>query len=94
MLEFINNEIKADIVLWGGDSVPHNLESISFESNLETLQKATELVKDNIKDGKLYATVGNHDTFPQDFWVGKDKGDNPLLQEWKKSWTPLFSEKE
>jgi len=37
MLEFINNEIKADIVLWGGDSVPHNLESISFESNLETL---------------------------------------------------------
>lgn len=70
MLEFINNEIKPDVVLWGGDSVPHNMDSISFDSNLDTLQKATELVKDNIKDAKLYAAVGNHDTYPQDKWIG------------------------
>jgi len=70
MLQFINNEIKPDVALWGGDSIPHNLDTISFDSNLDTLLKATELVKDNIKDAKLYATVGNHDTYPQDYWVG------------------------
>lgn len=66
MLQFINNEIKPDVALWGGDSVPHNIGTISFESNLDTLVKATELVKNNLKDVKLYATVGNHDTYPLD----------------------------
>jgi len=64
MLQFINDEIKPDVALWGGDSVPHNLGTITFDSNLDTVIKATELVKDNLKDAKIYATVGNHDTYP------------------------------
>ena len=60
----MNDEIKPDVTLWGGDSIPHNMDTISFDSNLDTLQKAFSLVNDNIKDSKLYATVGNHDTYP------------------------------
>ena len=44
MLEFINDEIKPDIALWGGDSVPHNMDSNSFDGNLDILLKATSLV--------------------------------------------------
>jgi len=94
MLKFINDEIKPDVALWGGDSVPHNADTGSFDSNLDTLVRATELVKDGIKDAKLYATVGNHDTYPLDYWVGTSPRDNPVLQKWKKSWTTLFTEKE
>lgn len=44
MLQFINNKINPDVVLWGGDSIPHNLDSISFDGNLDTLNKAMKLV--------------------------------------------------
>ena len=37
MLKFINDDIKPDIAFWGGDSIPHNLDTISFDSNLDTL---------------------------------------------------------
>lgn len=94
MLKFINDEIKPDVALWGGDSVPHNADTGSFDSNLDTLVRATELVSGGLKDANLYATVGNHDTFPLDYWVGTSPGDNPLLQKWKASWMPLFTEAE
>jgi hypothetical protein len=56
--------------MWGGDSVPHNIGTITFDSNLDTVVRATELVKNNLKDVKIYATVGNHDSYPLNQWIG------------------------
>ena len=34
MLDFISNELKPDAVLWGGDSIPHNVDTLNLESNV------------------------------------------------------------
>ena len=38
MFDYIANEIKPDIAMWGGDSIPHNVESLSFEKGLMTMK--------------------------------------------------------
>jgi hypothetical protein len=42
MFEFIAEEIKPDVALWGGDSIPHNVESLSFEKGLETMKTVSD----------------------------------------------------
>ena len=34
MLKTIREDIKPDIILWGGDSIPHNLETLTLETNI------------------------------------------------------------
>jgi sphingomyelin phosphodiesterase len=34
LLSHIKDEIKPDFVLWAGDSIPHNLDSLTFDSNV------------------------------------------------------------
>jgi len=36
MLQFINDDIKPDVVFWGGDSIPHSMDS-GFNKVLDTL---------------------------------------------------------
>lgn len=38
MFSFIADEIKPDVAMWGGDSIPHNAESLSFEKGLSTMK--------------------------------------------------------
>ena len=42
MLSFIRNEIKPDVVIWGGDSIPHNTDSLNIEDNIEILKNVTK----------------------------------------------------
>jgi hypothetical protein len=48
MLQYIKNEVKPDVVLWGGDSVPHNLDSLDFNSNVAIMKNTTKLVSDGL----------------------------------------------
>lgn len=34
LLQQIKNEIKPDAVLWGGDSIPHNIDTLTFGTNV------------------------------------------------------------
>ena len=66
MLAFIRDEIKPDVAFWGGDSVGHNLWSITKEGNIEILQKIGTQVLDGLAGMKTYIALGNHDSYPQD----------------------------
>jgi len=41
LMSFVKDEIKPDVILWGGDSIPHNLDSLTFESNVEIMKNVT-----------------------------------------------------
>lgn len=41
MLSFIKEAIKPDAVFWGGDSIPHNVESLRFEDNVNIMKNVT-----------------------------------------------------
>ena len=34
LLDHLKNDIKPDFLIWGGDTIPHNLDSLTFESNV------------------------------------------------------------
>lgn len=38
MLSHIKNVIKPDLVLWGGDSIPHNVDSLTIETNVQIMK--------------------------------------------------------
>lgn len=41
MLNFIKETIKPDVTLWSGDSVPHNIGTLTLDSNVEQIKKVT-----------------------------------------------------
>lgn len=41
MLDHIKNVIKPDLVMWGGDSIPHNVDSLTIETNIEIMKQVT-----------------------------------------------------
>lgn len=41
MLSYIRNDIKPDVVIWGGDSIPHNTASVSIDENIDIVKKVT-----------------------------------------------------
>lgn len=66
LLSMIKDEIKPDVVFWGGDSVPHNIESLTFDTNVEIIKNITSEVKAGLDGLKIFPAIGNHDTYPQD----------------------------
>lgn len=86
MLEFISEDLKPDVVFWGGDSVPHNVDSLDFDSNVNIMKNTTKIVSDGLKDYAVYPTIGNHDTYPQDIISMASPRDNAAIQEWSSTW--------
>jgi sphingomyelin phosphodiesterase len=64
MMSFIKDDIKPDAVLWGGDSIPHNLDTLTFEDNVNIMKNVTSDVLNGLEGLKIYPTIGNHDTYP------------------------------
>lgn len=64
MLWYISDEIQPDVVLWSGDSIPHNVDSLTFDSNVEIMKNITKDVKQGLKGHRIYPAIGNHDTYP------------------------------
>ena len=83
MLDFINEQVKPDVAFWGGDSVPHNLDSGSKEISIATMDIVTRAITTTL-DSKLYMTIGSHDTFPQNSFSASKA--NTVLSEWAAKW--------
>ena len=41
MLDFIREQIQPDAVIWTGDSIPHNVGSLTADSNAEIMKNVT-----------------------------------------------------
>jgi len=51
-------------MLWGGDSVPHNVATQSIDYNINNVRRVTDKVLKIADEFPLFATLGNHDTYP------------------------------
>ncbi len=62
MVDFINNEIKPEAVLWTGDSFPHDeWMSPPMSAKTKVLDKLTEMFLANLTYPTMYPVIGNHD---------------------------------
>jgi len=50
--------------MWTGDSVPHNIDTLNFESNVNIMKNITKEVADVLDGIKIFPCIGNHDTYP------------------------------
>lgn len=41
LFSHLSTEVKPDAVFWGGDSVPHNIESLGLKSNADVMKNTT-----------------------------------------------------
>lgn len=86
LLSHIKDEIKPDFVLWAGDSIPHNLDSLTFDSNVEIMKNVTKQVVEGLKGITIIPAIGNHDTYPQDSIKMHIPKENPAVNEWAPTW--------
>ena len=61
MGDIINNEIKPDVILWGGDVTPHDQNAQSFEYVTSLQDRLADFFKANLSSYSLYPLEGNHD---------------------------------
>ena len=59
--------MKPDLILWTGDSVSHDMEEMTEERVIETLQVLTSLIKEIYPEVPLIASFGNHDFEPSNY---------------------------
>jgi sphingomyelin phosphodiesterase len=64
MLSHIKNEVKPDLVMWAGDSVPHNIDTLDFNANVNIMKNITKEVSEGLDGIKIFPCIGNHDTYP------------------------------
>ena len=94
MLQYIKNEIKPDVVLWGGDSIPHNVDTLTFDSNVQIMRNVTAEVLTQLDDLRIYPTIGNHDTYPQDIIRMSIPKQNQAINQWIDTWDPMIPDPE
>ncbi|XP_005095075.2 acid sphingomyelinase-like phosphodiesterase 3b [Aplysia californica] len=59
--------VKADVdfLIWTGDSVAHIKDAnLTLETNLEVMQNVTTVLNDSFPNTSIYASLGNHDFYP------------------------------
>jgi sphingomyelin phosphodiesterase len=64
LLSYINDEVKPDVVMWGGDSIPHNIDTLTFATNVQIMKNISAEVLTQLDGTRIYPTIGNHDTYP------------------------------
>lgn len=78
--------MKPDAVFWSGDSVPHVLGSNSIEGTIETMNKISQQVSDGLDGIAVYPAIGNHDTYPQDFFDLSKPRNSEAYNGWSWQW--------
>lgn len=68
LLDHIKHTVKPDAVMWSGDSVPHILASNSVGETVDIMNRVSKQVADGLDGIAVYPAIGNHDTYPQDFF--------------------------
>lgn len=94
MLDHIKNVIKPDLVFWGGDSIPHNVDSLTEERNIEIMKLATKQVTEGLEGIKIYPCIGNHDTYPQDVINMRVPHGNDAINQWSPAWDDMIKDPE
>lgn len=65
--ENLRGELQPDLILWTGDNVSHDMQHMTEEKVIETLQVLTDLIKEFYPDVPLVAILGNHDFEPANY---------------------------
>lgn len=94
LLSFIKDEVKPDVVFWGGDSIPHNVDTLTLESNVEIMKNITAQVTAGLEGLKIYPTIGNHDTYPQDVIKMTTPRENEAINQWSPTWEQFIDDPE
>ena len=80
MLTFIKTEINPDIVLWGGNSVPQALDTLTSDQVVTTMKRVSEEIVDTLgQSAQIFATIGGHDILPENYF----KADNTVFNKYK-----------
>lgn len=62
MGDFINKEIKPDVIIWTGDTTPHDeWQDPTLEEKQEHIKRVTDFLKVNMTTAQIYPSLGNHD---------------------------------
>jgi hypothetical protein len=91
MFDFIESDIKPEAVLWGGDSIPHNVDTLNLKRNVEIVKNITHDVKTGLHDFQIFPTIGNHDTYPQDVIKMSIPRSNEAINQWMPTWKDFFT---
>jgi sphingomyelin phosphodiesterase len=76
MLAYVRDVVKPDIVIWTGDSVPHNIWGVSEEEVVDGVTRVSDLVFRYLgATAKIYPGMGNHDLYP----LNIERFDQPSL---------------
>lgn len=46
-MEYVKDTVKPDAILWGGDTIPHDLDSLTTASSVNIMKNITKLVSDS-----------------------------------------------
>ena len=90
MGDIINTEIKPDVVFWGGDVTPHDMNSYSYEYVTNLQNRLDQWFAANLSSYVLYPLEGNHDFVEpssQDFTK-----QDPMIAYNLKLWDRYFDE--
>lgn len=79
-------------MLWGGDSIGHNLDSLTPEQVTNDQTKTTNKIKAAFSDIRVYPTIGNHDTFPANIISRSKPHDNPWVNSWISNWSQFVGD--
>lgn len=61
MGEYINANVKPDVVFWTGDVVPHDQWEYDVEYVTTYQTRLADFMKANLTDYSIYPLEGNHD---------------------------------
>jgi len=84
--------MNPDFVMWGGDSIPHNVDTITPQGNVQIMKNITAEVLTQLDGIRIYPTIGNHDTYPQDIIAMAIPRENEVINEWISAWDPMIKD--
>ena len=64
MMQFVKEDLNPDVVIWLGDSVPHNFDALSKEEIVKIMREVTSIFEEFFGTRMVYPSIGNHDTYP------------------------------
>ena len=72
MFEYIGNHVDPEVIIWGGNTNPHNFNSQNENEQKQTLEIARSLFNKYFKCNRaVYTMLGNDDYYPINEYSGK-----------------------
>lgn len=83
-------DLQPDLILWTGDSVSHDMQHMTEEDIILSIQTLTDLIKEFFPDVPLIASLGNHDFEPANYF-DFSKPENDYIAAVSRIWVDSFS---